>query len=32
MLPTAGVGVEPQLRTPQRREVLHPMLRTFNRC
>ncbi|MBI1815432.1 MAG: amidohydrolase [Deltaproteobacteria bacterium] len=31
MLPTAGVGVEPQLRTPQHREVLYPTLRAFNR-
>lgn len=31
MLPTAGVGVEPQLREPQHREVLYPTLRAFNR-
>ena len=31
MLPTAGVGVEPQLRTPQHREVLYPTVRAFNR-
>jgi predicted TIM-barrel fold metal-dependent hydrolase len=31
MLPTAGVGVEPQLRTPPHREVLYPSLRAFNR-
>ncbi len=31
MLPTAGVGVEPQLREPQHREVLYPTIRAFNR-
>jgi predicted TIM-barrel fold metal-dependent hydrolase len=31
MLPTAGVGVEPQLREPQHRDVLYPTLRAFNR-
>ena len=31
MLPTAGVGVEPQLREPRHREVLYPSLRAFNR-
>lgn len=31
MLPTAGVGIEPQLRLPQHREVLYPSLRAFNR-
>lgn len=31
MLPTAGVGVEPQLREPQHREILYPSLRAFNR-
>lgn len=31
MLPTAGVGVEPQLREPEHREVLYPTLRAFNR-
>lgn len=31
MLPSAGVGVEPQLREPQHREVLYPTLRAFNR-
>jgi predicted TIM-barrel fold metal-dependent hydrolase len=31
MLPTAGVGVEPQLRTPRHREALYPSLRAFNR-
>jgi predicted TIM-barrel fold metal-dependent hydrolase len=31
MLPTAGVGVEPQLRTARHREVLYPSLRAFNR-
>lgn len=31
MLPTAGVGVEPQLREPKHRDVLYPSLRAFNR-
>lgn len=31
MLPTAGVGVEPQLREPQHRDALYPSLRAFNR-
>jgi predicted TIM-barrel fold metal-dependent hydrolase len=31
MLPTAGVGVEPQLRTPRHRDALYPSLRAFNR-
>jgi predicted TIM-barrel fold metal-dependent hydrolase len=31
MLPTTGVGVEPQLREPQHREALYPSLRAFNR-
>jgi predicted TIM-barrel fold metal-dependent hydrolase len=31
MLPTAGVGVEPQLRSPRHREALYPSLRAFNR-
>lgn len=31
MLPTAGVGIEPQLREPQHREVLYPTVRAFNR-
>lgn len=31
MLPTAGVGVEPQLRQPRHREALYPSLRAFNR-
>jgi predicted TIM-barrel fold metal-dependent hydrolase len=31
LLPTTGVGVEPQLRTPRHREVLYPSLRAFNR-
>jgi predicted TIM-barrel fold metal-dependent hydrolase len=31
MLPTTGVGIEPQLREPQHREVLYPSLRAFNR-
>jgi len=31
MLPTAGVGIEPQLREPQHREALYPSLRAFNR-
>ncbi|HET9062642.1 MAG TPA: amidohydrolase family protein, partial [Candidatus Binatia bacterium] len=31
MLPTAGVGVEPQLREPAHREVLYPTVRAFNR-
>lgn len=31
ILPTAGVGVEAQLRKPQHREVLYPTLRAFNR-
>ncbi len=31
ILPTAGVGVEPQLREPRHREALYPSLRAFNR-
>lgn len=31
MLPTAGVGIEPQLREPQHREALYPSIRAFNR-
>jgi predicted TIM-barrel fold metal-dependent hydrolase len=31
MLPTTGVGVEPQLRQPRHREALYPSLRAFNR-
>ncbi len=31
MLPTTGVGVEPQLREPRHREALYPSLRAFNR-
>lgn len=31
MLPTAGVGVEPQLREPAHRDVLYPTVRAFNR-
>jgi predicted TIM-barrel fold metal-dependent hydrolase len=31
MLPTTGVGIEPQLRAPRHREVLYPSLRAFNR-
>jgi predicted TIM-barrel fold metal-dependent hydrolase len=31
MLPTAGVGVEPQLRQPRHRDALYPSLRAFNR-
>ena len=31
MLPTTGVGLEPQLRKPKHREVLYPSLRAFNR-
>jgi predicted TIM-barrel fold metal-dependent hydrolase len=31
MLPTFGVGVEPQLREPRHREVLYPTVRAFNR-
>ena len=31
MLPTTGVGIEPQLRQPQHREALYPSLRAFNR-
>ena len=31
MLPTAGVGLEPQLRKPKHREALYPSLRAFNR-
>ena len=31
MLPTTGVGVEPQLRAPRHREALYPSLRAFNR-
>jgi len=31
MLPTTGVGIEPQLREPQHREALYPSVRAFNR-
>ncbi|MCU0671006.1 MAG: amidohydrolase [Myxococcota bacterium] len=31
MLPTTGVGIEPQLRAPRHREALYPSLRAFNR-
>ena len=31
MLPSTGVGVEPQLRDPRHREALYPSLRAFNR-
>jgi predicted TIM-barrel fold metal-dependent hydrolase len=31
MLPTTGVGIEPQLRHARHREVLYPSLRAFNR-
>ncbi|MEZ4291950.1 MAG: amidohydrolase family protein [Myxococcota bacterium] len=31
MLPTAGVGIEPQLRKPRHREALYPSIRAFNR-
>lgn len=31
MLPTTGVGVEPQLREPKHHEVLYPSIRAFNR-
>jgi predicted TIM-barrel fold metal-dependent hydrolase len=31
MLPTTGLGIEPQLREPKHREVLYPSLRAFNR-
>ncbi|RIL04466.1 MAG: amidohydrolase [Proteobacteria bacterium] len=31
MLPTTGVGVEPQLRAAQHRDALYPSLRAFNR-
>ena len=31
MLPTTGVGIEPQLREPQHRDVLYPSVRAFNR-
>jgi len=31
MLPTTGVGIEPQLREPQHRDALYPSLRAFNR-
>lgn len=31
MLPTAGVGVEPQLRQAKHRDALYPSLRAFNR-
>lgn len=31
MLPTTGVGLEPQLREPHNRELLYPSLRAFNR-
>ncbi len=31
MLPTTGVGIEPQLREARHREVLYPSIRAFNR-
>lgn len=31
MLPTTGVGIEPQLREPKHREALYPSIRAFNR-
>lgn len=31
MLPTTGVGIEPQLREAKHREVLYPSIRAFNR-
>lgn len=31
MLPTTGVGVEPQLREPRHRDALYPSVRAFNR-
>jgi len=31
MLPTAGVGIEPQLREPAHADVLYPTIRSFNR-
>ena len=31
ILPTLGVGVEPQLRLPHHREALYPVVRAFNR-
>jgi len=31
MLPTTGVGIEPQLRSEKHREALYPSLRAFNR-
>ncbi|MGY8736566.1 MAG: amidohydrolase family protein, partial [bacterium] len=31
MLPTTGVGIEPQLRAPKHREALYPSVRAFNR-
>lgn len=31
MLPTTGVGIEPQLREPQHRDALYPSVRAFNR-
>lgn len=31
MLPTTGVGIEPQLRQPKHREALYPSIRAFNR-
>jgi len=31
MLPTTGVGIEPQLRAPKHREALYPSIRAFNR-
>ena len=31
ILPTTGVGIEPQLREPQHREALYPSVRAFNR-
>jgi predicted TIM-barrel fold metal-dependent hydrolase len=31
ILPTTGVGVEPQLREPQHRDALYPSIRAFNR-
>ena len=31
MLPTTGVGLEPQFREPKHREILYPSVRAFNR-
>jgi len=31
MLPTTGVGIEPQLREPKHRDALYPSIRAFNR-